>query len=84
LNLSVEISMYPLNAAFIEPILGFIADLKSEPELTVLANTMSTQVFGPAPLVYAKLQAAMGASWNQHGKVVFVCKFVAGDTRELA
>lgn len=84
MNISVEISMYPLNESYIPPILAFIAQLKADAAVTVISNTMSTQVFGPAERVFALLQEAMRASWVAHGKVVFVTKFIGGDTRELA
>ncbi len=83
MNISVDISMYPLNETYIAPILAFIADLKAQPGLTVIGNTMSTQLFGPSEVIFAKLEHAMNAAWANYGKVVFVTKFIGGDTREL-
>lgn len=80
MNLSVEISMYPLAEDYIPPIQGFIDELNRHPGLTVLTNTMSTQVFGPYDEVMAVLAAAMKAE-HAKGKASFVCKFLGGDLR---
>ena len=46
MQLSVEISKYPLNENYIPAIQGFIDRLNTHKSITVLTNTMSTQVFG--------------------------------------
>lgn len=43
---SIDISFYPLNKDFRAPIKDFIAALKSQENITVKSNSMSTQVFG--------------------------------------
>ncbi|MGB2137582.1 MAG: hypothetical protein ACPHVP_01795 [Flavobacteriales bacterium] len=43
---SVEISMYPLDVNYIEPITFFIKRLKRHPFISLETNGMSTQVFG--------------------------------------
>ena len=81
MQLSVEISKYPLAAEYIEPIKGFIAELNQQPGLHVLTNTMSTQIFGEYEQVMAALQHCMRRSFERYGKVIFVCKFIQGDLR---
>ena len=51
---SAELSLYPLANNYIEVIQAFIDRLNEYPDLTVLTNTMSTQVFG-------ELEVVMGA-----------------------
>ncbi|WP_115718799.1 hypothetical protein [Gallaecimonas mangrovi] len=80
MNLSVEISMYPLADNYIPPIQGFIDELNRHPELQVITNTMSTQVFGPYDTVLMVVGEAMKA-YHQTAKASFVCKFLGGDLR---
>jgi uncharacterized protein YqgV (UPF0045/DUF77 family) len=81
MQLSIEISKYPLATEYIEPIVGFIAQLNREPGLIVVTNTMSTQVFGEYDTVMAALQRCIKWSFEHYGKVVFVVKFIHGDLR---
>ena len=81
MQLSVEISKYPLADDYITPIKGFIEQLHKYPDITVLTNTMSTQVFGDYDSVMQALQACIKWSFEQFGKVVFVVKFIHGDLR---
>jgi len=46
MNISVEISYYPLKEEFVKPILSFIDRINAYDNLTVRTNGMSTQVFG--------------------------------------
>lgn len=43
---SVEISYYPLNEGYKEPIREFINSLKENQNITVKSNSLSTHVFG--------------------------------------
>ncbi|MCG7563237.1 MULTISPECIES: hypothetical protein [Pseudoalteromonas] len=79
MQLSVEISKYPLHADYIPFIKDFIERLNQHPELKVLTNTMSTQVFGDYDVLMDTLSAEMKRSFEQFGKIVFVCKFISGD-----
>ncbi|EKE76615.1 thiamine-binding protein [Gallaecimonas xiamenensis] len=80
MNLSVEISMYPLADDYIPPIQAFIDELNRHPNLKVITNTMSTQVFGPYDEVLKVVGEAMKAQ-HAKGKASFVCKFLGGDLR---
>lgn len=79
MKLSVEISMYPLKDEYIPAIKDFIQRLNAQPQLQVITNTMSTQVFGDYDLVMDFLKAEMRKSWEQFGRAIFVCKFIDGD-----
>ena len=46
MNISVEISYYPLKDEFIPPIKDFISRLNEHNNITVKTSGMSTQVFG--------------------------------------
>ena len=43
---SIDISYYPLNQVFRQPIKNFIASLEQQDNISVRSNSMSTQVFG--------------------------------------
>lgn len=79
MKLSVEISMYPLKDEYIPAIKDFIERLSKHPDLRVITNTMSTQVFGDYDLLMDILKTEMRASWEQFGRAIFVCKFIDGD-----
>ena len=79
MQLSVEISMYPLKDEYIPAIKDFIQRLNEQPQLQVISNTMSTQVFGDYDVVMNVLKAEMRKSWEQFGRAIFVCKFIDGD-----
>lgn len=46
MNISVELSYYPLKEEFIAPIKNFIDRLHAHSEIQAVTNGMSTQVFG--------------------------------------
>jgi uncharacterized protein YqgV (UPF0045/DUF77 family) len=79
MNLSAEISMYPLKDEYIPSIKAFIDRLKKQPNLKVISNTMSTQVFGEFDVVMDTLREEIRNAYQQHGRAIFVCKFIEGD-----
>ncbi len=76
MELSVEISKYPLADDYIPAIKDFIERLEKVNGLSVVGNTMSTQVFGDYDLVMDTLKNEMRYSYEQFGKAIFVCKFI--------
>lgn len=76
MQISVELSCYPLTDDFIPIIKGFIRKINQHAEITAITNTMSTQLFGEADVIMPLLAEAMQHSWAKDGKAVFVCKFI--------
>lgn len=76
MQISVEISKYPLADDYIPAIKSFIDRLNQVDGLTVVTNTMSTQVFGEYDRVMDTLKDEIRLSWEQFGKSIFVCKFI--------
>lgn len=76
LQLSVDISEYPLTENYIPAIKDFIERLQATKDLSVVCNTMSTQIFGEYDLVMNTLKEEMRRSYEQFGKAIFVCKFI--------
>ena len=79
MQLSVEISKYPLKDEYIPSIQDFIDRLNAHPELRVITNTMSTQVFGEYDLLMDVLKQEIRKSYEKFGRAIFVCKFIEGD-----
>lgn len=74
MKIAVDISLYPLDAAFIPPIKDVIARLKSHEDLEVWTNAMSTQVVGDFDAVMDALKKEIGTTFEQIPKGVFVMK----------
>ena len=79
MDVSVEISLYPLNNEYIPPIQDFIDRVNDAEGLTVKTNVMSTQVFGNYEKVMSCLTDHMKETFEKHGENVFVMKVLPGD-----
>jgi len=85
MNLSVEISMYPLQEDYKIKISDFLDDLNSHTNMVeIRTSNMSTRLFGEYNKVCELLNSAMLRSMQKYGKIVFVCKYLQGDARELS
>ena len=76
MQLSVEISKYPLADDYIPAIKDFIVRMHAREGLSVVGNTMSTQVFGDYDIVMDSLKDEIRRSYEKFGKAIFVCKFI--------
>ena len=74
MEIAVELSLYPLNAQYIPPIKDFIDRLNAHPQLKVVTNSLSTQVFGPYEVVFAALTRELRVTFDNNDKSVFVMK----------
>ena len=79
MNISVEISNYPLNEVYVAPIKDFIDRLAANKAIRISCNTMSTQIFGEHDVVMRILSNEMKSSFERFGKMIFVCKFINSD-----
>ncbi len=79
MDVSVEVSMYPLKDEYIPAIQSFIDRVNTYPELKVLTNTMSTQIFGEYDFLMNVMRDEIRRSYEEFGRAVFVCKFIQGD-----
>ena len=71
---AVEISMYPLAENYRPLIQSFIDRLNTYPELRVLTNALSTQIFGPLERVMSILTSEIERSAAAAPQLVFVLK----------
>lgn len=76
MELSVEISMYPLSEGYLPYIKEFIERLEATEGISVVGNTMSTQVFGDYDLVMDTVKREIKRSLETFGRSIFVCKFI--------
>ncbi len=74
--LSVEISMYPLAETYIPPIDAFIEKLNGYADLEVKTFPTCTVVVGEQGRVMDVLKETMRWSHENHGKAIFVSKFI--------
>jgi len=83
MELSVEISKYPLSEVdYVSAIKDFIDRINQYPELTVLTNVMSTQLFGDYDVLMAAVTKELKVSFEKYGTVVFACKFIPGNLQQ--
>ena len=78
MNISVELTLSPLQDNFEPPIINFIKSLRAS-GLTVLENPLSTQVFGSYDAVMKLLTAEIKEAFEQSEKVLLYMKIVKSD-----
>ncbi len=83
MRISVDISLYPLNENYVEPILTFILKLENNPNLIVKRNSLSTQVFGEYHDVMDCLDDEIEAVFDAIPESVFVLKMVGSDRADV-
>ena len=83
MRISIDISLYPLNENYIEPILTFIAKLETNANLIVKRNSLSTQVFGEYRDVMDCLDDEIEAVFAAIPASVFVLKMVGSDRADI-
>lgn len=82
MQLSVEVSMYPLKEDYIPAIAEFIDRVNKKEGLDVVGNLMSTQIFGDYDVVMDTMRDEIRHSFEQYGRAIFVCKFIDGNLNQ--
>ena len=80
MNISVEVSYYPLKAEYKAPIKDFIARVNKHEGLKVETNHMSTQIFGDYHQVMQALTQEIYKSFELPHSI-FVMKIINADLR---
>ena len=78
MQLTAELSLYPLRDDYIEAIKAFIKSAKGHTGLTIVTNAMSTQVSGDYDLVINLISQQLRSSYDTFGRQVLVCKLIPG------
>lgn len=79
MKISVDISLYPLNADYLTPIDAFIKSLYKYPGLTVKTHHLSTMIVGEYAEVMNALKKEIFASLSEQQQASFVLKILKGD-----
>lgn len=79
MNISIEISMYPLTEDYIPVIDRFLEQLHDVGGLMVQTNNMSTQVFGDSKLIFTNLERLISDTYGQIDQCPFVIKVLNTD-----
>ena len=81
MEISVDISMYPLQREFEAPILAFIDMIEKEKSVEVVRNELSTQVHGEYKTIMSLLEKEMFSVFTEIPDSIFVLKLV-GNNRQ--
>ena len=81
MQVSVDLSLYPLQDDYIPVIIDFIHRVQLHEGVEVVRNQMTTQLFGEYARVMTVLTGELRHSFEIHGKAVIVARIVNGDVR---
>lgn len=81
MNISVELTLSPLQDQFEEPIISFIKSLRAS-GLKVVENPLSTQVYGPYDQVMNLIQSQLKSSFETLDNGLMYMKIVKSDRSE--
>ncbi|MEP1742682.1 MAG: YkoF family thiamine/hydroxymethylpyrimidine-binding protein [Kangiellaceae bacterium] len=81
MNISIELSLYPLDDQFLSIIQDIVKRLNDDQRVECFTNTMSTQIFGEMDNAMSVLKEIVSYSFEQYGKQVFVAKILNSDVR---
>ena len=79
MNITLEVSFYPLDADYVPLIKRFILELRDHAEIEIVTNQMSTQVRGDFDAVWSAVMSAMKQGMSADQKCVFVTKCLNAD-----
>lgn len=82
MQVSIELSLYPLNENFIPTIDRFISGLKKYDNIEVRSNSMSTQLFGEFDDLMIILKTEIAKNFKKEINSVLNLKIVNGDSRK--
>lgn len=81
MQITVEVSLYPLTENYVPVIKDFIKRLQEDKELRIITNATSTQIVGEHAHIFEVLSKETAATFSS-GQSVFVIK-VLGFEREI-
>lgn len=81
MDISVEISKYPLTEDYLNQVDDFLYRLHKHKEIQVETNNISTQVFGKSDDVFRILEREINQSFTS-GQCPFVLKVLKGNLAE--
>jgi uncharacterized protein YqgV (UPF0045/DUF77 family) len=82
MNITAELSLYPLMANYVPTIQSYIDELNAIDELEIRTNALSTEVFGEYTLVMQTIQDLTYTVFCAEPAAVLVAKYVNRDRRD--
>ena len=82
MQVSIDVSLYPLNEKFIPLINEFINDLKKYNNIEIRTNSISTQLFGEFDDLMSILKIEIEKTFKKEINSVLNLKIVNGDSRK--
>ena len=82
MGISIEMSLYPLQADYVPVIRDFIENLRQHEALTVITNNMSTRVFGEFEVVMPAVQQEVKTAFEKAPTLVLVMKLINKNLEE--
>ncbi|MAI86829.1 MAG: hypothetical protein CMF99_06685 [Candidatus Marinimicrobia bacterium] len=82
MQVSIDVSLYPLNEKFIPLINEFINDLKKYNNIEIRTNSISTQLFGEFDDLMNILKIEIEKTFKKEINSVLNLKIVNGDSRK--
>ncbi|MEO0442512.1 MAG: YkoF family thiamine/hydroxymethylpyrimidine-binding protein [Pseudomonadota bacterium] len=79
MNISADLSLYPLQDGYVAPIKAFISSISAYEGLEVQKNRISTQVFGEYDTVMNAIQICLKETFKKEGTFVMVTKILNTD-----
>ena len=76
MEITAELSMYPLDANYKPPIIDFIMDLRTQPGIEIVTNQLATQLRGEFAAVTAAINRCMLNAMQEQRRVVFAVKYL--------
>jgi hypothetical protein len=83
MEISVDISLYPLEEGYEKPILAFIAALEKEQSVDVVRNELSTQVHGDYHTIMQLLEKEILSVFVEIPHSIFVIKLVGNNRKGI-
>ena len=83
MDISVEVSLYPLDKKYIIRIDEFIKRLNAYDSIEVRTNPMSTQIFGDYEIIMKILKTEIRNTFNTKVNSVFNLKIINIDSRNF-
>lgn len=76
MEITAELSMYPLDANYKPPIIDFIMDLRAQPGIEIVTNQLATQLRGEFEAVTRAINHCMRNAMQAERRVVFTVKYL--------
>ena len=83
MELSAELCLYPLTGDVDTSVLAFIDDLHDSGQISVVTNTMSTQISGEWDAVMSAVNIALKRSSERLSRQVLVVKYLPSHRIEI-